>query len=62
MQEQLEYKTKWNNKVLIKINELSISGFECKKCKCNNERDINASFSILDEGIRIAINKGLIIV
>ena len=78
---QLDYKTKWRNKVLIKvntyfpssklchhcgtrneINDLSIRSFECEKCHCENDRDINASINILDEGIRIAINKGLITV
>ena len=78
---QLEYKTKWHNKVLLKvntyypssklcshcgtrneINDLSIRSFECIKCKFLNDRDINASINILDEGIKIAINKGLIIV
>ena len=76
---QLEYKTKWHNKVLLKINtyypssklcshcgtkneikDLSIRSFECIKCKSLNDRDINASINILDEGIKIAINKGLI--
>lgn len=79
IERQLDYKSKWNNKVLIKINtyfpsskichhcgirneinDLSIRSFECKKCKCINDRDINASINILDEGIKIAINKGLI--
>ena len=78
---QLEYKTKWNNKVLLKvntyypssklcshcgtrneINDLSIRSFECKRCKCMNDRDINASINILDEGIKIAVNKGLVMV
>ena len=76
---QLEYKTKWHNKVLLKvntyypssklcshcgtkneINDLSIRSFECKRCMCMNDRDINASINILEEGIKIAINKGLI--
>lgn len=76
---QLEYKAKWHNKVLLKvntyypnsklcshcgtrneINDLSIRSFECIKCKSLNDRDINASINILDEGIKIAINKGLI--
>ena len=78
---QLEYKTKWHNKVLLKvntyypssklcshcgtkneINDLSIRSFECTNCKSLNDRDINASINILDEGIKIAVNKGLIIV
>ena len=81
IERQLDYKTKWNNKVLIKVNtyypssklcnhcgtrnevnDLSIRSFECKKCKCMNDRDINASLNILEEGIKIAFNKGLIIV
>ena len=78
---QLEYKAKWQSKILIKvnqyfpssklcshcgtrneINDLSIRSFECCKCHYENDRDINASINILDEGIRIAFNKGLIIV
>ena len=43
------------------INELSIRSFECIKCKCMNDMDINASLNILEEGIKIAVNKGLII-
>ena len=81
IERQLDYKTKWNNKVLIKVNtyypssklcnhcgtrnevnDLSIRSFECKKCKCMNDRDENASLNILEEGIKIAFNKGLIIV
>ena len=76
---QLEYKTKWHNKVLLKvntyypssklcshcgtkneINDLSIRSFECIKCRSLNDRDINASINILDEGIKIAVNKGFI--
>ena len=79
IERQLEYKTKWNNKVLIKvntyypssklcshcgtrneINDLSIRSFECIKCKSLNDRDINARINILDEGIKMAINKDLI--
>ncbi len=78
---QLEYKTKWQSKILIKINQyfpssklcshcgtrnaindLSIRRFECKYCHHENDRDINASINILDEGIKIAFSKGLIIV
>ena len=76
---QLEYKIKWHNKKLIKINQyfpsskicchcgtrneindLSIRSFECINCHCENDRDINASINILVEGIKIAINNGLI--
>lgn len=75
---QLEYKTKWQNKKLIKINtyypssklcshcgtrnninDLSIRNFECEYCHYTHDRDLNASLNILDEGIRIALNKGL---
>ena len=76
---QLEYKMKWANKLLIKINsyypsskicnhcgtrneinDLSIRSFECLKCHHENDRDINASMNILDEGIRIMLTKKLI--
>jgi len=75
----LEYKTKWYFKKLIKINtyypsskicshcgyrnkinDLSIRKFLCINCNNINDRDINASINILDEGIRIAINNNLI--
>ena len=75
----LEYKTKWHNKVLIKINtyypsskichhcgtrneikDLSIRRYECINCHNENDRDINASINILDEGIRIALNSKII--
>ena len=76
---ELEYKTKWYFKKLIKvntyypsskicshcgtkneINDLSIRSFLCINCKNTNDRDINASINILDEGIRLAINNNLI--
>jgi len=75
----LEYKTKWYFKKLIKINtyypsskicshcgyrnkinDLSIRKFLCINCNNINDRDINASINILDEGIRLAINNNLI--
>lgn len=34
------------------LNDLSIRQWECKKCKNKNDRDINASLNILEEGIR----------
>ena len=69
---QLEYKCKWLNKKLIrvdtyfpssqycnvcgeinkKVKDLSIRKWICKKCKNENDRDINASINILEEGIR----------
>ena len=42
------------------INDLSIRNFLCINCNNTNDRDINASINILDEGIRIAINNNLI--
>ena len=76
---ELEYKTKWHFKKLIKINtyypsskicshcgyrnevnDLSIRNFLCVNCNNINDRDINASINILDEGIRFAINNNLI--
>ena len=74
---QLEYKSKWNNKRLIKINtyfpsskkcnrcgsinkeisDLSIRKWECENCGNENDRDINASINILEEGIRIYYKK-----
>ncbi len=42
------------------ISDLSIRKFECINCKCENDRDINASINILDEGIRIAIKEKII--
>lgn len=42
------------------INNLSIRKFECNHCKSENDRDINASINILDEGIRIAIKEKII--
>ena len=75
----LEYKTKWYFKKLIKINtyypsskicshcgyrnkinDLSIRKYLCINCNNINDRDINASINILDEGIRLAINNNLI--
>ena len=70
---QLEYKCKWLNKRLIKVDsyfpssqhcnkcgeinkevkELSIRKWICKKCNNENDRDINASINILEEGIKI---------
>ena len=43
-----------------KVNDLSIRNYECKNCHNLNDRDINASINILDEGIRLAINNNLI--
>ena len=76
---ELEYKTKWYFKKLIKvnayypsskicshcgtkneINDLSIRDFVCIKCNNVNDRDINASINILDEGIRIAMTNNLL--
>ena len=42
------------------VNDLSIRNFECKNCHNLNDRDINASINILDEGIRLAINNKII--
>ena len=42
------------------INDLSIRNFLCINCNNTNDRDINASINILDEGIRLAINNNLI--
>ena len=42
------------------INNLSIREFECIKCHIENDRDINASINILDEGIRLAIKEKII--
>ena len=70
---QIEYKSKWNNKKLIKVNtyfpsskkcsrcgninkeisDLSIRKWECPCCGNKNDRDINASINILEEGISI---------
>ena len=69
---QLEYKCKWLNKRLIKVDtyfpssqycnvcgkinknvkDLSIRKWICKDCNNENDRDINASINILEEGIR----------
>lgn len=76
---ELEYKTKWYFKKLIKINtyypsskicshcgyrnainDLSIREFKCINCNNFNDRDINASINILDEGIRLAIENKII--
>lgn len=68
---QIEYKSKWNGKKLIKIPDyfassqicnhcgtknkeiknLNIRKWECKKCNCTNDRDINASLNILEKGM-----------
>ena len=42
------------------INDLSIRNFLCINCNNTNDRDINASINILDEGIRLAINNKII--
>ncbi len=70
---QIEYKSLWNNKKLIKVNtyfpsskkcsrcgninkeisDLRIRKWECSKCGNKNDRDINASINILEEGIEL---------
>ena len=35
-----------------KVKNLSIRNWECPKCGCINDRDINASINIMGEGIR----------
>lgn len=42
------------------INDLSIRNFLCINCNNTNDRDINASINILDEGIRLAIDNKII--
>ena len=45
---------------IYKINNLSTRNFQCPNCQNKNDRDINASLNILDEGIRLAIKNGLL--
>lgn len=37
----------------IKVKDLSIRKWECDKCGCENDRDINSSQNILFEGLRL---------
>ena len=40
-----------------KLKDLNIRKWECPQCKNENDRDINASINILDEGLRKYINE-----
>jgi putative transposase len=70
---QLEYKSKWYGKCLVKVDrffpssqtcnhcgfknvatkDLAIREWDCPQCGKHNDRDVNASKNILDEGVRI---------
>lgn len=50
---QLEYKCKWQNKMLIKVPQYYASSQICNQCNCHNDRDINASLNILEKGIEL---------
>jgi len=38
------------------VKDLKVRGWECTKCKNDNDRDINASINIMWEGIKAYMN------
>ena len=49
----LEYKAKWFEKNVIKIDRFFPSSKLCNNCDTNHDRDYNAAMNILMEGMRL---------